>query len=300
MLSFFKKKNNKKQGSDSVIDSKTLLGDKAAEASTEQSVTTELYYTPDMTISQEDRYYFQFLHNELPPLKPNQIALAGIELKQEGTEWHVIAFVRNSVTSGIRFTHMPLTLIGPNGDKLGQKSFDLSFLGELPGNTSTPWMFIFDQSDMFTKEVPTEDWKLAFEIRPPHQLDLAESWELNLPQEEKDSLKKLVEETLPPPKVGEVNFVGIQAKFAEDGSLRTTVLIRNGNNFDINIQQVPLFVEDANGLIVAQGIFELQDFGVKSNGSKPWTFIFPKEMITKEAMDLSKWKVYPPKPTEHK
>jgi accessory Sec system S-layer assembly protein len=298
MLSFFKKKNNKKQGSDSVIDSESLLGDKAAGDSTEQSVSTELYYTPDMKISQEDRYYFQFLHNELPPLKPNQISLAGIEMKQEGTEWHVIAFVRNSVAPGIRFTHMPLSLVGPNGEKLGQKSFDLSFLGQLPGNTSTPWMFIFDESDMLTKDVPAEGWKLAFEVRPPHLLDLAETWEQNLPQEEKASLKNLVEKTLPPPKVGEVNFTGIQAKFAEDGSLRTTVLIRNGNNFDINIQQVPLIVEDANGLIVAQGVFELQDFGVKSNASKPWTFIFPSEMISKESMDLSKWRIYPPKPKE--
>jgi accessory Sec system S-layer assembly protein len=298
MLSFFKKKNNKKQGSDSVIDSESLLGDKAAGESTEQSVSTELYYTPDMKISQEDRYYFQFLHNELPPLKPNQISLAGIEMKQEGSEWHVIAFVRNSVAPGIRFTHMPLSLVGPNGEKLGQKSFDLSFLGQLPGNTSTPWMFIFDESDMLTKDVPAEGWKLAFEVRPPHLLDLAETWEQNLPQEEKASLKNLVEKTLPPPKVGEVNFTGIQAKFAEDGSLRTTVLIRNGNNFDINIQQVPLIVEDANGLIVAQGVFELQDFGVKSNASKPWTFIFPSEMISKEAMDLSKWRIYPPKPKE--
>jgi accessory Sec system S-layer assembly protein len=298
MLSFFKKKNNKKQGTDSVIDSKKLLGDEATGDTSGASVQTELYYTPDMKISQEDRYYFQFLHNELPALKPNQIALAGIEMKQEGSEWHVVAFVRNSVAPGIRFTHMPLTLVGSNGEKLGQKSFDLSYLGQLPGNTSTPWMFIFDQSDMFTTDVPTEGWKLAFEIRSPHLLDLADTWEQNLPQADKDNLKKLVEETLPPPKVGEVNFVGVQAKMAEDGSLRTTVLIRNGNNFEINLQQIPLFVEDANGQIVAQGVFELQDFGVKSNASKPWTFIFPAEMVTKEAMDLSKWKVYPPQSKE--
>jgi accessory Sec system S-layer assembly protein len=302
MLSFFKKKNNKKQGTDSVIDSKKLLGDEATDTgdTSGASVTTELYYTPDMKISQEDRYYFQFLHNELPALKPNQIALAGIELKQEGTEWHIIAFVRNSVAPGVSFTHIPLTLVGPNGEKLGQKTFDLSFLGQLPGNTSTPWMFIFNESDMLTKDIPAEGWKLAFEIRPPHKLDLSETWEQNLPQGDKDSLKKLVEETLPPPKVGEVNFVGMQAKLNEDGSLRTTVLIRNGNHFDINLQQVPLFVEDINGLIVAQGVFELQDFGVKSNASKPWTFIFPAEMVTKEPMDLSKWKVYPPQSTLEK
>lgn len=298
MLSFFKKKNKKKQGSDTVVDSKALLGDKAAADSNELTVNTELYYTPDMRISQEDRYYFQFLHNELPALKPNQIAISGIELKQEGTEWQVIAFIRNSVERGIRFTHMPLTLIGPNGEKLGQKIFDLSVLGELPGNTSTPWMFIFDSSDLFTTEIPEDGWKLTFEIRPPHKLDLEESWVQHLPQEEKDRLRVLVEETLPPPGVGQVNFTGIQAQIQENGNLHTTVLIRNGNNFDINIQQIPLFLEDANGLIVAKGNFELHECGVKGNASKPWNFIFPADMVTKEAMDLRTWRVYPPNPTE--
>jgi accessory Sec system S-layer assembly protein len=298
MLSFFKKRNQKKQGSDSVVSSEELLGGNATGASSEQSVSTELHFTSNVNITQEDRYYFQFLHNELPPLKLNQIALAGIELKQEGTQWQVVAFIRNSVINGIQFSHMPLTLIGPEGDKLGQKTFDLSVLGELPGNTSTPWMFTFDQSDLLTSEVPAEGWKLAFEIRPPHRLDLDKNWEQQLPQAEKEHLRKLAEDTLPPPKVGEVNFAGVQVQLADTGQLQTTVLIRNGNQFDINIQKIPLFVEDANGQVVAKGSFELKDFGVKAHASKPWTFIFPSEMVTKEAMDLSRWKVYPPKQTE--
>ena len=68
------------------------------------------------------------------------------------------------------------------------------------------------------------------------------------------------------------------------------VLIKN-----IQIQQLPLTVEDATGEIIAQGGFKLEDFEVKANTSKPWTFIFPKSLVTKEQPDLSTWKVQPPK-----
>ena len=46
---------------------------------------------------------------------------------------------------------------------------------------------------------------------------------------------------------------------------------------------------------IAKGGFNLDQLEVKANTSKPWTFIFPKELLLKENMDLSKWKAYPPK-----
>ncbi|WP_442596791.1 accessory Sec system S-layer assembly protein [Neobacillus sp. D3-1R] len=298
MLGFFKRKNKdekiEKHGTDSVVDSQELLGGEAGEdASTDESVETSLSFLPEMTVSTEERYYFQFLHNELPLLKANQISLAGIELKQVGDEWHVVAFVRNTLSKGIRFEQLPLLLIGPNGEKLGRKEFDLSQLGELPPKSSTPWLFVFNQNDLAVEELPEEGWKLAFELKSKHRLDLAESWEKSLPAEDKDRLAKLVE-NMEPPKNGEVNFMGIQAQVAENGNLHVTVMVRNGNPKNIKLEQIPLVVEDASGEVVARGGFKLEDFEVKANTSKPWTFIFPKEMVTKENIDLSKWRAYPP------
>jgi accessory Sec system S-layer assembly protein len=302
MLSFFKRKGNKveKQGSDSVIGSKELLGGTEGQTGDDQVINTEIYFTPDMQVAQEDRYYFSFLHNELPPLKPNQVALAGIELKQEGPDVHVLVFIRNSVANGIRFNQMPLSLVNENGDIIGQNVFDLSVLGHLPGNTSTPWLFVFGPSELKTTDIPKDGgWKLAFEMRPPHKLELAESWDQQLKPEDKETLRHLAEERLAPPNQGEINFAGIRAKVADNGELHTTLFIRNGNAFDINVQKVPLFVEDASGTVIAKGVFDLDNFSVKANSSKPWTFVFPAEMIEKDPIDLSKWRVYPPKPKEH-
>lgn len=301
MLSFLKRKNKKieKLGSDSVVNSEELLGENGAEEErvNEELVTTTLSFHPNMEVSQEDRYYFQFLHNELPKLKPDQLALAGVELKQEGENWIVVAFVRNSLSKGIQLSPTVLRLIGPNGENFGSKVFDLGQLGPLPPKTSRPWQFGFHPSELNVDTLPKEGWTLAFELTPKHRLDLDATWEQQLSQEDKDRLAAHVE-SLVPPRPGEVNLAGITGRIAEDGNMVITLFIRNGNHVDIHIEQLPLFIEDASGEVVAKGVFSLQDFYVKANTSKPWTFIFPKEMLTKEVIDLSKWRAYPPTETQ--
>ncbi|MBW9234195.1 SLAP domain-containing protein, partial [Leptospira santarosai] len=53
-------------------------------------------------------------------------------------------------------------------------------------------------------------------------------------------------------------------------------------------------VLDANGNIVAQGAFMIDQLKVNANTSKPWTFLFPKEMVINKDPDMSKWTVRVP------
>ncbi|MFD2442753.1 accessory Sec system S-layer assembly protein [Bacillus sp. CGMCC 1.16607] len=286
MLSFFKKKN--KSGKDSTISSKELLKD-VTELQDESEITTELSIHPSLDIPQEQQYVLRFLNNDLPPLKPNQISLAGIELHQTGDAVIVSAFVRNSLLQAVRLNQTHLLLIGPNDEKLARKAFDLSELGELPARSSRPWNFTFEKSTLLTEEIPKEGWKLAFELKTKHRLDLAESWEKSLSPEDKEKLTTMVEK-IDPPKEGEVNFLGLQAKITEQKELHVTMLIRNGSDKNIKLEQLPLLVEDATGDAIAKGGFKLEDFEVKANTSKPWTFIFPESLLLKESPDLSRWK----------
>ena len=298
MLSFFKRKGNnlEKQGGDSVISSHELLeGEQASDSNVE--VKTELSFHPSWKIGPEERYYFQFLNNELANLKKNQLSLSGIELKKEEEVYIVSAFVRNSLSKSVKLQQLPLILIGANGEQLGRRVFDLSVLGDLPPNSSRPWNFIFEKQHLATEELPSTGWKLAFELKKnaqPHSLDLAETWQKSLAEGDKEKLAKLVS-SMKPPKPGEVNFMGLECKQTDDGSLHVTLLIRNGSQKSISLQQLPLHVQDASGEVVAQGGFKLDDFGIKANTSKPWTFIFPKSLLLKEEIDLTTWKAYPPK-----
>ncbi|GCD81073.1 MAG: accessory Sec system S-layer assembly protein [Geobacillus sp.] len=291
MFPFFKKQKQQKDEHDSVVEANELLENSEAD-SDEEEVKTELSFHPSWNVSIEERYYYQFLHNQQRPLKKNQISLSGIDLKQVPRGYVVTAFVRNSLSRPVAFTPTPLLLLGPNNEVLARKVFDLSELGEVPPRSSRPWKFLFEQETLRTSELPLVDWKLAFELpkQKHHSLDLAESWEKSLAAEDKQKLQALVQ-SLQPPKPGEVNFMGLQAQQTEQGDLHVTLLIRNGSDKNIHIEQLALQVHDASGDIVASGAFSLDHFEVKANTSKPWTFIFPKSLVTKENPDLRSWKV---------
>lgn len=298
MLPFFRKDKDEKPelaGQESTVSSEDLVNETTA--SDEEAIETELSIHPDWTLAKEDHYAFQFLNMECAPLKTNQLSLSGISLMPESENlFRVTAFVRNSLDKAITLEDLTLVLLKEDGTLLGRKEFDLRPLGDIPARSSRPWYFHFSDKDLFTTDLPSTGWELAFQLTPPaqkHSLDLAESWETSLPEESKEQLRQMVD-NIEPPEPGEVNFLGIQANQAENGDLHVTMLIRNGADKSINLEQLPLHVEDASGDVIAKGGFQLEDFTIKANTSKPWTFIFPKSMVLAEEIDLSKWRAFTP------
>lgn len=293
MLSIFQRKNKeqvKKSGLDSSVSANELFDE--SEISDEEEVHTGLSVHPNWNIPQEQMYVLQFLNNDLDPLKPNQISLAGVELRQVHAGLEATAFVRNSLAKGIKFEKVNLLLLDATKEVIARHEFDLSEMGEIPGTSSRPWSFLFPSSSIEKDQFNTEDWTIAFELKKNHALDLHDSWEKSIAAEDKEQLEKLVQ-SMTPPKQGEVNFMGLSAKLADTGELHVSVLIRNGHDKNINIQQLPLQLEDADGEVIAKGGFKLEDFEVKANTSKPWTFIFPASLVMKNNPNLSKWRVYP-------
>ncbi|MGX2961722.1 accessory Sec system S-layer assembly protein [Peribacillus sp. JNUCC 23] len=294
-MGFFNRGKNQpeKKGGDSTFSSEELLGSSTNGSVEEHTVKTALFIHPAIEVNVEDKYYLQFLNNELPLLKENQVSLSGIDLVSDGANILVSAFIRNSLAKAIRFEKLPLLLLGENEEVLARNEFDLSQLGEIPAESSIPWKFSFPTSESTPADIPQSGWKIAFELKKPHTLELEESWEKSLGEAEKDKLRDMIN-SLTPPKSGEVNFMGLQAQQSPEGNLHITMLIRNGSDKSIKLEQIPLVVEDATGDVIAKGGFTLESFEVRNNTSKPWTFIFPKELVRKEELDLSSFKAYPP------
>ena len=86
------------------------------------------------------------------------------------------------------------------------------------------------------------------------------------------------------------NFTGLQIHLKDDQSLHASIFIRNGNDKSINLEQLPLEITDATGKLVAKGSFKMDPvLTVQPNSTKPWTFIFPAELVDAEGADLSRW-----------
>lgn len=291
LFSFFKKDD--KVGKDSAVDSKEILGGKK-ELSTRSEVKTKLSFHPDWDVPQEQQYIFNFLANDLAPLKPNQLSLAAISINEEANTgaWQVKAFFRSSLNQSIELGDIELIILDKDGNKIGSKQFNFKELGTIPANSARPWVFEFDRASLETTEVPEDGWQLAFNLISlrGHILDLHESWQKQLPAEQQERLAEIVK-GLPALGKTEVNFTGLQLKHREeDSTLHVSIFIRNGNDKQINLEQLPLEIIDANGKQVAKGSFKLDPIlTVQGNATRPWTFIFPKELVDVEGADLSRW-----------
>jgi accessory Sec system S-layer assembly protein len=298
LFSFFKKAE--KTGTDSTIGSEEIL-DGVHESSEGDEVETTLSFHPEWNVPQEQEYVFRFLSNELEPLKPNQISLSGIDIdiEEANGSWLVKAFFRSSLDQKISVGSVELLLLDENDKTLASQEFDLNELGEIPARSARPWVFVFTKDNVFVEQPPADNWKLAFNVQSmvPHKLELEQAWEDGLTPEQKEGLAKVVE-GLPKLKPREVNISGFQVKKQEDGSIAASVFIRNGHSKQINIEKLPLELIDAAGDLIARGSFSLAPLPVKANTSKPWTFIYPKELIQKEEPDLSRWIVRVPQNAE--
>ncbi|MCA1040500.1 accessory Sec system S-layer assembly protein [Bacillus infantis] len=291
MFSIFQRKENNKMknsGKDAAISAKDLLD--VTEEGSEAEVNTSLSLHPAWNLPMEQQYVFRFLHNELSPLQPNQISIAGTDLEKGASGIEVTAFVRNSLNKKITFGSTPLLLLDENQNLIARQVFNMEEIGELPEKSSRPWVFHFPKETIQQDEFNEENWTLAFEINKPHSLDLHESWQQALPKEQIDKLQQVVE-SIGAPNKGEVNFMGLQAQYLEDGGLSVTILIRNGTEQNMHLEHLPLTVQDADGEVIAEGGFALSDFAVLSNTTKPWTFQFPESLVRKKDADLSKWSI---------
>ncbi|KAB2333037.1 accessory Sec system S-layer assembly protein [Bacillus mesophilum] len=278
-------------GLDSSVSSDELINESDTSEEKEE-IHTELSLHPSWQVENEQLYVLRFLNNDLAPLKPNQISLAGIELRDEDSGIEVTAFVRNSLNRVINFKELTLVLMDVNQKIVARHEFDLGVLGEVPGKSSRPWTFLFPVQSIYDREFSHKDWTIAFELKKKHKLDLHESWSKTISVEDRKKLEELLS-SMGDPKPGEVNFTGLNARIADNQDLLVTMLLRNGHDKDVSFHQLPLIVEDATGEKIAEGGFKLEDFELKANTSRPWTFIFPASLVKKENPDLSKWRAYP-------
>jgi accessory Sec system S-layer assembly protein len=292
IFSVFRK--NTKTGVDSIVDSAEILEVSYDNAEANNEIHTNLSIAPGWKVDPEQEYVLKFLSNDLTTLKANQLSLSGIDISIESNtgDWHVQAFIRSSLNQSITLDKAELLLLDSDNNPIANQEFDLSELGVIPPSSNRPWIFVFKKQNIKSENFLPSNWSLAFNVQSlvPHSLDLDSSWENALLEEQKAVLRNIVK-SFPLLKPREVNIIGFQAKFLSDDSLVISAFIRNGCTHHINLEKISLEVFDANAELVSKGSFKLENFIVKANTSKPWTFIFPKEMIQKENSDFTHWTI---------
>lgn len=242
-------------------------------------------------ISQERKYVLQYLQYELPPMEEDEFGFSGEEISEEKGTIHVSTFIRSRINEPYAPEEIILYLVNSDTEIVASKKLNVKELvGNIPAHSNMPWSFTFEPSCRTGLAVPSEDWQLLCTIPEAHRLDLDPTWENSLPVEQKERLQGLFDK-LTAMEDNNLNFTGISNRFEENGAFTVTAFVRNGYDQDVTISQLPLQIIDANDTVITQGLFELDNFVVKANTSKPWSFTFGEMMVERESIDLSKWRM---------
>lgn len=279
------------------IDNEESVQKETSESSKADGIRTALSYHPDWELSVQEKYVFQYNHQKLPLMQPNQISVHGINLYEYEDGFVVSAFLSSSLPKPVTFEVIDLVIINEENETLARKSFEMDLFGELLPNTTMPWRFLFNKENQLVEKMPKKGWRLVFELKQKVvntlPLELEKSWEDSLNEQQKEHLNTIIQQ-LPPLKNGEINFLGLEATQNHEKAIAITLLIRNASNRSITIENLPLILEDASGEAIAKASFALDKLEIRAFTCKPWTFVFPATAIAKESPDLSKWKAYVP------
>lgn len=254
-------------------------------------MTTRLVFPPYFPKDKGKRQYFIEKHRNLPPMKENQLQLFGVGLTfNENQQIVVTAFIRSTIVKPVSLKMTHIFLLNQNLEPIAQKEEDFKELGILQPNTSVPWKFIFPEDNLFQVDLSeVETWSLVFEEEVRHQLDLSDMDEGEISEQAKNQLKEIIQQSSLDK--NELSLVGLSAKRNKTEGIEVTLLIQNGTINNLEIKQLPLKFYDAAGELTAQGTFQLSDFHIRANTSKPMSLVFPKTSILKEKIDLTSWSI---------
>ena len=102
------------------------------EKKTAEGIKTKLSYHPDWDLTVQEKYVFQYNHQKLPLLQPNQLSVSGINLYEYDDGFVVTAFLSSSLPQAISFEVIDLVLVDENNQPLARKGFEMDLFGELP------------------------------------------------------------------------------------------------------------------------------------------------------------------------
>ncbi|MER2261580.1 MAG: SLAP domain-containing protein [Psychrobacillus sp.] len=263
---------------------------------TSNKLKTLLEFSDLWELDQQERYVFQYYHNKLKGLEPNQINIHGVALHKNDNGFIMTAIIRHSLQKTLNMEVIRLVVRDKDGKDIARKEFNMEVFGLLNSLRARPWIFEFDKDSLLVPEEEIKD-KMEFEVLFEYQqpvvsdftLQLDENWSNGLSAEQIASL----EASLASMEAVEENSLSVNAfHFAEvEDGVHVYVVLRNGYKEEITISNLPVQLLDAAGDVVAKLGFPLEQFAVGSHQARPVSLHFPKNEFQKESPDFSSWNV---------
>ncbi len=263
---------------------------------TSNRLKTLLEFSEHWDLDQQERYVFQYYHNKLKGLDPDQINIHGVALHKNNDGFIMTAIIRHSLQKKLNLQDIRLVVRDMDGKELARKDFNMEYFGVLSSLRARPWIFEFDSESLLVSEDEIKEkmeFEVLFEIQEPAVTDFAlqldENWSNGLSVEQVASLESSMV-AMEPVKQNEISVAAFNLAETEDG-VNVFVLVRNAFDEEITISNLPLQLFDGSGDLVAQLGFPLEQFAVGARQARPVSLHFPKSVFQKESPDLSNWNI---------
>ena len=231
---------------------------------------------------------------ELPPIEDGQVSINGTYAFDMGDKIEVSVYLRNGLSKQVNFDQVPLEITNKKGDVLAKQVVDMKNFGILPPFSARPYKVYFDKANLFVDAISNDDFKVQFEasISAINTVEVEfEDMPEKIDHELKTSLTEFLKK-LPLVKNGDVNIEVFKTLKCMDNSISIVFLIRNGYDKAIKLEKLPITVKNAQGELIASGVFDIENVSVNSHKAKIYDFTITEEYIVNKDFHIENCKVY--------
>lgn len=200
----------------------------------------------------------------LDPLKENDINISTTYVFDMGDKLEASIFFRNGLSNPINFDELALTLVNSKNEEVATEIFLLREVGTIPGKSARPWKLYFDKEKMAKVPDTLEDYKVIFnkDIKAISTVEVEfENIPSNMNMDLQRNLQKYLK-SLPIIKKGDVTFNTYEVKLKNDSSIVITIVVRNGAEKKVKVEQLPITLYDANYKKVSSMLLDINNLDI--------------------------------------
>lgn len=241
-----------------------------------------------ITISKIKKQMLEDELSTLPPIKENDINISTSYIFDANDKIEVGVFFRNGLNVPINFDMVPLTLLDQNNNIVSTQIFNLKDLGDIPPHSARPYELFFSKSDLSDVKILNKEWKIVFKdnIKAMKTVKIEYDDFPNMDIQAKTFLENYLN-TLQPLEKGNLDIKVYSVELLDDKNIKVTILIRNGNNQQATLEQIPLTIYDNNKAIIYSAVLKVSDVHVNAYKAKLINFIVDCKSNDLSSFDLS-------------
>jgi len=249
--------------------------EKNSKSVTNEELQPKLVFYEGHGMTESEMSMCEEMNNEVGPMRANNIDVHGMKVTEKDHGWEVKGIIRHTLANRISFEEIDVLMIDEDESVAARSFINLSSVGLIERNTAVPMTMTFPKETLNQDKPPSSGWKLRVNLanNSTHTLEFEPLWDERLTDVEKQEWTRVVK-TLPGLKENEVNFHFIRAEAQGEDRIALTMLIRNGRENLVQFKKLALSLKDHQGELIAKAHFDASFMKVKSNTSKPWTFVF--------------------------